>query len=101
MNGRIVHETTPARRVAALAFSVILEKYKEFTRENRGRDVDKIFFEEFIDYADLATPLDVVLQHEFTLIRIDEQKFERDGYRKKALVDLERTTLKAIMDLKL
>lgn len=69
MNGRILEEPTPERRIAALAFSIVLAQFTEFRSRNPWRQ-DTIFIEEFLDYHDLDGPLAVALDREFLLDRL-------------------------------
>jgi hypothetical protein len=76
MNGRIFHEPTPAKRAAALAFSVFLAKWKEFRRKHevQGARVDAAdrYVEEFLDYADLNRYLDILMRLELAQAALDE-----------------------------
>jgi hypothetical protein len=76
VNGRIFHEATPAKRAAALAFSVFLAKWKTFRQKHetqgvRVQSADR-YVEEFLDYADLAQYLDIILRRELAQAALDE-----------------------------
>jgi hypothetical protein len=78
MNGRIFHEPTPAKRAAALAFSVFLAKWKEFQQRQESLtgaprlSAADSYVEEFLDYADLASYLDILLRRELAQAALDE-----------------------------
>jgi len=74
MNGRITDEVTPARRISALAFSVVLQKFEEWRRNNPTRMNDFIHVEEFLDYGDFIEPVEICLKREFALSRLDEMR---------------------------
>jgi hypothetical protein len=93
MNGRITDETTPARRISALAFSVVLRKFEEFRRANPERMNDFLHVEEYLDYGDFIEYMDICLKKEFILTRIDELKHSRGDAR---MVELDLQLYEAI-----
>lgn len=103
MNGRITLSKTPAGRVSAMAISVLWKKFKEFKEKpSTSRSVlDTAYLEQFLDYADLEPYIQLSLEKEFLLVRIDESGKNQDRYRKMKLNDELRDVTKRINDLKL
>jgi hypothetical protein len=100
MNGRITLEKTPAKRLTALAISVLWKRFAEFKKKHPGNTNDA-YLEQFLDYADLESYIEVGLEKELLLARVHESSIVQDRYRKAKLHGDLSEAMKRVTDLKL